>query len=103
MKDIAIAYCRVSTGMQQENGASLENQELQIKRYAELKNFHLIETVVDTKSAKNLNRPGMKRILQMAKNKTVDHVIIAKLDRGFRSVSDALDTAKQLDKLGVVE
>ena len=97
----AVAYIRVSTNGQAKDGNSLENQKLQIMRYAKLKEFDIIETVVDSKSAKDMNRPGMKQVLQMAKNKAIDAVIISKLDRGFRSVSDALETAKQLDKLNI--
>ena len=98
--DKAVSYIRVSTNGQ-ESGTSLENQQTQIERYADLKGLKIIETVVDTKSAKNLKRPGMQKVLAMSLKKHVDHVIISKLDRGFRSVSDALDTAKKLDKLGI--
>lgn len=96
----AISYIRVSTNGQ-ESGTSLENQRNQIQKYADLKGFNIIGTIEDTKSAKNLKRPGMQTVLKMATQKEIDHVIISKLDRGFRSVSDALDTAKKLDKHGI--
>ncbi len=85
----AVSYIRVSTNGQTD-GNSLEVQRKAIERYADLKGFEIIETVVDTKSAKDLNRPGMKRILSMAKKKEIDHAIFSKLDRAFRSVSAAL-------------
>ena len=100
MKNRAISYIRVSTGMQ-ENGTSLENQEKQIEKYCDLKGFRIIDTITDTKSAKNLRRAGMQKVLSMAKKGEVDHVVVFRLDRAFRSTQDALDISKTLDKLKV--
>jgi DNA invertase Pin-like site-specific DNA recombinase len=52
-------------------------------------------------SAKNLNRPGVQRVLNMAHRKEVDAVIVYKLDRMFRSTVDALETSKLFDKWGI--
>jgi site-specific DNA recombinase len=52
-------------------------------------------------SGKNLNRPGVKRILEMAKKREIDGIVIYKLDRMFRSTIDALNTTKMLDKKGI--
>jgi DNA invertase Pin-like site-specific DNA recombinase len=47
----------------------------------------LAEIIVDAEGAKNLDRPGMKRILDLVRGGGVDTVIVAKLDRLTRSTS----------------
>ena len=49
-------------------------------------------------SAKDLRRPGMAEILFKARERSVEAVIVVKLDRMFRSTVDALETTRQLDK-----
>lgn len=98
----AIGYIRVSTDEQAKEGMSLENQEAKIRAYCNLKDFELLEIVEDAGiSAKNLRRPGAQRIIEMARNKMVDAIVVYKLDRMFRSTVDALETTKQFDKWNV--
>lgn len=98
----AIGYIRVSTEDQAREGISLDNQRAKIRAYAELKEMNLLEVIEDAGiSAKNLNRPGAQRVLEMARKKEIDAVIVYKLDRMFRSTVDALETTKKFDKLGV--
>lgn len=98
----AIGYIRVSTDGQVESGLSLEAQRKKIEAYATLKDLELVEIIEDAGiSAKNLNRPGMKRLMELARKKEVDAVIIAKLDRMFRNTVDALETSEALNKRGV--
>ena len=87
------------TGFQ---GVSLENQEQKIRDYCKLKDFEIIEIIQDAGiSAKNLRRPGVQKVLEMAQDKMIDAVVVYKLDRMFRSTVDALETTKQFDKWGV--
>ncbi len=98
----AIGYIRVSTDEQAKEGVSLENQEQKIRDYCKLKDFEIIEIIQDAGiSAKNLRRPGAQKVLEMARNKLVDAVVVYKLDRMFRSTVDALETTKQFDKWNV--
>lgn len=98
----AIGYIRVSTEDQAKEGVSLDNQRTKISAYAELKDLELVEIIEDAGiSAKNLNRPGAQRVLDLARRKEIQAVIVYKLDRMFRSTVDALETTKQFDKLGV--
>jgi len=88
---------RVSTDEQQE-GISLENQEAKIKAYCELNGLELKEVVADEGlSAKNLNRPGIKKILSQAWDKEIDAIVVYKLDRAFRSTIDALEVTSELE------
>jgi DNA invertase Pin-like site-specific DNA recombinase len=100
--DKAIGYIRVSTDEQAKEGMSLENQEDKIRAYCNLKDFELIEIVKDAGiSAKNLQRPGAQKVIEMAQTKMVDAVVVYKLDRMFRSTVDALETTKRFDTWGV--
>lgn len=97
-----VGYTRVSSQDQADNGISLDNQRAKIQAYCDLKDLDLIEIIEDAGvSAKNLKRPGVKKVLEMAHKKKVKAVVVYKLDRMFRSTLDALETTKQFDKKGV--
>ena len=98
----AIGYVRVSTEDQAKEGVSLDNQKSKIEAYCQLKDLELSEIVEDAGiSAKNLKRPGVQKVLRMARKKKVDAIVVYKLDRIFRSTVDALETTKMFDKWGV--
>jgi DNA invertase Pin-like site-specific DNA recombinase len=98
----AIGYIRVSTYEQAREGVSLESQEQKIRDYCKLKDFEILEILQDAGiSAKNLRRPGAQRVIEMARNKMVDAVVVYKLDRMFRSTVDALETTRLFDKRNV--
>ena len=98
----AMGYIRVSTEDQAREGVSLGNQKSKIKAYCELKNLDLTGIIEDSGiSAKNLNRPGVQKVLEMARKKEVNAVVVYKLDRMFRSTVDALETTKKFDKWGI--
>ena len=78
----AIGYVRVSTDRQAEQGVSLEAQEAKIRAMATVQGAELSEVIVDGgESAKNLNRPGLQRLLALVDSGKIEAVIIAKLDR----------------------
>jgi site-specific DNA recombinase len=98
----AVGYVRVSTDDQTKEGVSLDNQKSKIVAYSQLKDFDLAEIVEDAGiSAKNLKRPGVQRVLQLARTKQVDAIVVYKLDRIFRSTTDALETTKAFETWGV--
>jgi site-specific DNA recombinase len=98
----AIGYARVSTEDQAKEGVSLENQQSKIEAYCQLKDLELREVIEDAGiSAKNLRRPGVQKVLRLARGKEIDAVVVYKLDRIFRSTIDALETTKLFEKWGV--
>ena len=102
MKPKCIGYIRVSTDDQAREGVSLDNQKAKIQAYCDLKDMELVDVIEDAGiSAKNLNRPGIKKVLQLARTKQIDAIVTYKLDRMFRSTVDALETTKRFDKWGV--
>jgi DNA invertase Pin-like site-specific DNA recombinase len=98
----AIGYVRVSTDRQAEQGVSLEAQEAKIRAMATVPGAELFEVIVDGgESAKNLNRPGLHRLLALVDSGKVDGVIVAKLDRLTRSVKDLCSLLELFEKRGV--
>jgi len=84
-----IAYIRVSTTEQASSGQSLEAQRAKLEAYAGLYDLDLVEVIVDAgESAKTLKRPGLQRALAMLRSGEADGLVICKLDRLTRSVSD---------------
>jgi site-specific DNA recombinase len=98
----AIAYVRVSTDQQADRGVSLAAQEHRVRAMATVQELDLLEVVVDGgESAKNTNRPGLKRILARVEAGKVKTVIVAKLDRLTRSVKDLCTMLELFEKRGV--
>lgn len=98
----AIGYVRVSTDKQADRGVSLEAQVEKIKAMAVVHDVELLEVIVDAgESAKDLDRPGMARILELVHSRAVGMVIVAKLDRLTRSVRDLAILLERFDKRGV--
>lgn len=84
-----IGYVRVSTEEQAQSGLGLESQRAKIEAYCELYGHELVEVITDAGfSAKNLNRPGVQAALTALDTGKANGLIIFKLDRLSRSVSD---------------
>jgi DNA invertase Pin-like site-specific DNA recombinase len=82
----------VSTDRQAEQGVSLEAQVEKIKAMSTVTGSDLIDIIIESgESGKNLQRPGMTRLLELVRSKSVDVVIVCKLDRLTRSVRDLSD------------
>src|SRR5215218_65528 len=95
-------YVRVSTAEQTANGESLETQKQQITGYAMMKGWSVADFFVEggvSGSVPLAERREGQRLL--ATLKAGDVVITAKLDRAFRSASDALGTLEELKAQGV--
>lgn len=97
-----VGYIRVSTQQQADHGQSLDLQERKIRAMAELQEAELVEIVVDGgQSAKDMNRPGLERVLEMVKLRQVQAVVVLKLDRLTRSVRDLADLLVLFDRCNV--
>ena len=102
MKTKGIGYVRVSTDKQADRGVSLEAQVEKIRAMATVHDVELLDVIVDAgESAKDLDRPGMVRILEMVQSRAVGMVIVAKLDRLTRSVKDLAVLLEQFQRRGV--
>ena len=90
MDKIRVAgYCRVSTNKQAEKGHSIDDQKQRILSYCTLHNYELTEFIIDDgATGSNLNRAGIERIKSLKDSKSVDGIIINKLDRLTRRARD---------------
>lgn len=103
MKLRAVGYVRVSTEEQVRGGISLNLQHSKIHAYAELEGFELVEIISDEgiSGSSIKGRPGMKRVLDLARNHQIDCIVTWKLDRLARNTSESLDIATLCQKNGV--
>ncbi|MGX5718351.1 recombinase family protein, partial [Arthrobacter sp. MAHUQ-56] len=98
-KPLALAYVRVSTEDQADNGASLEAQRGALLLEAERRGWD-VEVVEDAGvSAKNMNRPGLLSALARLEAGQADWLMATRLDRLSRSVGD-FDTIAKRARLG---
>lgn len=93
-----IAYSRVSTEEQADSGAGLAAQRTALDRAFEYEGWHLVEHIRDEgESGKDLDRPGLRRALELIAAGDADGIVVAKLDRLTRSVVDFGDLLEWFD------
>lgn len=99
----ALAYARVSTKEQAEKGLSIPAQLKAIKEYARSHGFRIVEEFVDRgESAKTADRPEFKKMMkQCQKDKTINAVIVHKIDRFSRNNIDFFAYKAILKKEGI--
>lgn len=84
-----VAYLRVSTDQQADQGVSLDVQREKAEAYARLYDLELVAIEVDPgESAKSLKRPALQRALALLDEGKADALLVVKLDRLTRSVPD---------------
>ncbi len=96
----AIIYARVSTDEQGDN-YSLPSQVDACRRYAADRGMQVIADVQDAASGAVLERPGLTRVRELARQKAVDCVIVYALDRLTRNVAHMLLLRDELSAAGV--
>ena len=96
---LAFAYVRASTQEEVKQGSN-ERQKAIIREYAKSRGYELDFFEDRAKSGKNIQRPDFERMLKSldAKPKVV---IVAKIDRFARSLSDLLRMLEYLDQKGI--
>ena len=108
-------YCRVSTDKQAEReDGSLDTQLDRLASLVEYRrkqgeNWVASEKLVEGekdgkrrgKSAKNMDRPALQKLLDLARSRLIDVVAVTKLDRISRSISDFVKLIEELDRYGV--
>ena len=92
-------YTRVSTEDQAREGTSLEVQQECLLDYAH-KNGHIVHKIYceDGVSGYVLERPELTRLLNDAKNKKFDMVLVHKIDRFSRNLRNLLNLVDELEK-----
>jgi site-specific DNA recombinase len=97
----AVAYIRVSTVGQAEDGVSLDAQRARIEAWALANDAELVSVHVDAglSGSKADNRPALQAAL-VAACKAKAAVVVYSLSRLARSVKDTIAISERLDKAG---
>lgn len=96
-QQLAIAYCRVSTNRQGENGHSLKGQEKKLKELA-ISQGYRVEVVSEIGSGRKAQRPKLNAALERLNNGEAQALFALDLDRLARSTRHALEIAETATK-----
>ncbi len=101
---LAAGYVRVSTREQAESGLSLELQERAIRGYCRLNRLNLDPLISDPgESGKDLNRLGIRKLIDLCQERKVRHVVVYRLDRLTRRLIDLLTLQEDIFRTNGVE
>lgn len=89
-------YARISTNDQQ----TLSLQIKAMQEYARKRGWQPTIEIKEVGSG-SINRPKREKLMQAARKREIDLVIVWRLDRWGRSLSDLIVTLKELSELGV--
>lgn len=89
-------YTRVSTSDQ-----STDRQIRELRAYAAARSWEIVREVQEVASGASKKRPMREEVLQLARSRSVDAIIVQALDRWGRSVQDLVLTMAELEALGV--
>jgi site-specific DNA recombinase len=97
----AAIYARVSTEEQVQN-FSIENQLEQLHKYCQQHDYQVVGEYVDPGfSGTTLDRPALVKLLNHAKSRLFEVVVVYKLDRLFRSNRHMYNTLADWEELGI--
>ncbi|MDP3973934.1 MAG: recombinase family protein [Candidatus Daviesbacteria bacterium] len=98
----AYLYIRVSTEEQAHEGFSIDNQKRACMEYAQMHTYHIKRTFQeDGKSARTTDRPAFQELLKELEEHPVDAIIIYKIDRFARNVSDFAKLYSEFKQKGI--
>ncbi|MDD4858650.1 MAG: recombinase family protein [Dehalococcoidales bacterium] len=97
----AAIYARVSTEEQAQN-FSIGNQVERLRKYCSDKEYPIVEEYVDAGySGTTLKRPALTKMMDDARAKLFDAILVYKLDRLFRSNRHMYNTIAEFEDLGI--
>ena len=100
----AVDYTRVSTKEQALEGYSLANQLTDIKKYADFKDIELVGkdfTDEGISGSTITERKGVQEAIKYAIREKVDYIIVWKLSRLSRRLSDLIEISELLEENGI--
>ena len=105
-KSRAVAYARVSSKRQAEEGVSLDAQVERLLAYAEFRGLELDpeDIYIDDGISAAIHlwsRPAGRKMRETIYHERVGHVLALKMDRLFRDVQDCLGSVDELRGIGV--
>lgn len=82
-------YIRVSTERQAKEGDSLDEQESELRKFCDYRNYHIYSCYIERgKSGGNTNRPEYQKLIKDIEKQKISAVIVKKIDRLSRSLMD---------------
>lgn len=94
-----VLYQRVSTVLQAAEGHGMDAQRSRLEAFAEERGMEVVEVIADEgQSGKDMKRPGMRRVIELAEAGLIDGLVVTKTDRVSRSLRDLLNLIELLRK-----
>lgn len=97
MKRVAV-YARISTS---DKGQDLETQLLPLRGFVAARGWQIHEIYTDTMSGAKERRPALDRLMQDAKRRKIDAVLVYRFDRFARSTKQLINTLELFSSLGI--
>ena len=91
-----VLYARVSTRDQKPG-----NQLRELRKYAKQRGFDVVAEQVDKESGAKADRPALAQVMEMARKREVDAVLVWKFDRFARSTRQLVNALEEFKGLGV--
>jgi DNA invertase Pin-like site-specific DNA recombinase len=91
-------YARVST---LDKGQDPETQLVQLRDYAQARNFEVVSEFIDYASGTSEDRTQYKLMMAAAKKRKIDVVLVWRYDRFARSTQALVNALKEFQSLGI--
>jgi DNA invertase Pin-like site-specific DNA recombinase len=91
-------YARVST---LDKGQAPETQLMALREYAERRGFQIVGEYIDYASGTREDRPQYQRLLEAARKRQLDVILVWRYDRFARSTHALVNALKEFHRLGV--
>ena len=85
---LAVAYARVSSKKQEDEGYSIPAQIKLLNSYAEKNNIELVKIFTESETAKRAGRKAFNEMLLFIKEKNINTILVEKTDRLYRNFKD---------------
>lgn len=94
----ALIYSRVSKSSSFQD---VERQVMELKEYAKNCNYEIVEEVTENISGRRVKREGVKKVIELAKFRKINKVLIHEVSRLGRNLVDVVNTVEELKKYRV--
>ena len=91
-------YCRTSTS---DGGQHPDVQLLPLREFVEKRGWEIVGEFIDQESGLKEKRSGFSSVMELAKQRKLDAIVVSSLDRWGRSLKQLVNTLDELVSLGV--
>lgn len=93
----SVAYYRVSSREQKEEGYSIEAQQKKVKEYSDKKGLFVVREFTEIETAKKAGRRVFREMMEFIKTNDIQAIVCHKVDRLCRNFKDYVE----IDDLGI--